>query len=134
MGSAEDLAQSVVEQLSEDETLRGDELTDEGFTPLFDWLTEAALAYARKLQTDPTDDPAAAMRDYGVRLKKVMQTAVATAEAGKVTDGAELLDFDVYNLAEAQLQLTKLPLSEKAAVDDNAVQIAQFLQAVLQTK
>jgi hypothetical protein len=133
MGSAEDLAQPIIEQLSEDETLRGDELTDEGFIPLFDWLTEAALAYARKLQADPTDDSAAAMRDYGVRLKKVMQTAVATAETGKVADGAELLDFDVHNLAEAQLQLTNLPLSE-GAVDDNAVKIAQFLQATLQTK
>ncbi len=126
MEDAESLAQSVAERLSEDEALRGD-LTDEGFGPLLNWATEAAIAYASNLKSDKPEE---AMDTYGSRLKGVMQEVVAAADAGKIDNPAPLLDFEMAQPDAARQKLANLKL-EASSPDANAIEITKILSEAL---
>lgn len=129
MEDAQQLAQGAVEQLSEDESLRGD-LTDDGFDPLLQWATNAAIAYATTLTNSSNADQA--MQDYAAKLKAVIQAAVADAQAGSISDVAELTDFEATDKQQLQQQLAGLTLTSDVA-DDNATKIAEVLSAALPT-
>ncbi len=122
MAEKEDLARSAAERLSEDESLRGD-LSDVGFGPLLDWGIAAAQAY------NPKAKDAAAMDTYTTRLRGVIQSAVETAQAGKLDDPAPLLDFETDHKDKLKADLTALKLGDDP--DANAQQIATALQAAL---
>ncbi len=123
MANADDLARGVVEQLSEDETLRGD-LTDDGFNPLLEWATNSAIAYAKTLPQDAKADEA--MQTYGGRLKGVIQSVVAAADAGKIGEVSELLDFQMADVTQTRQKLVALKLASDAA-DDNTIAITKVL-------
>lgn len=129
MANADDLARGVVEQLSEDETLRGD-LSDDGFNPLLEWAVNAATAYAKTLAQDVK--AAEAMQNYAGRLKGVIQAVVAAADAGKIGEANELLDFQVVEATQSGQKLVALKLVADSA-DDNAVKIAKVLADALKS-
>lgn len=128
----ENMAKAAVEQLSEDESLRGD-LTDEGFDPLMQWLVDMVTIYARKLGGGNTDTATNAMNDYTARLKEVAQAVVAAAESGQIDDPQELLGFDKLEATQLRHKLTNLQLTKDAA-DANAVKIVAVLAAATGTK
>lgn len=55
MSSARDAAREVVEQLLEDERLRGD-LSDDGYGPLLDWATATLIGAAEEWAGRPADE------------------------------------------------------------------------------
>ena len=118
-----DLAQNAVERLSEDEALRGD-LSDVGFGPLLDWATAAVTAYAAHASKQEDVD------QYTDRVRGVVQSAVADADAGQIDPITDLLDFDSADKAGTEAALKALKLSDDS--DQNAVDIAGVLQAALQ--
>lgn len=126
MEDAESLAQTAVERLSEDESLRGD-LTDDGFGPLLEWAANAAIAYAQNLKSDKPDE---AMDVYASRLKKVMQEVVSSAQAGKIEDPAALLDFEMPAPQATRARIEALKL-ESGQADDNAIKISGALAEAL---
>lgn len=79
MTTGEDLAQSAVEALLEDEALRGS-LADRGFGPIITWAAGVALAGAAVWLRQP--DPRAAMWDGVARLKDLVRGVVGAAETG----------------------------------------------------
>ena len=125
MSNGEDLARGAVEQLSEDESLRGD-LTDDGFSPLLQWASDAAIAYAKTLKPDQTEQ----MQNYASRLKGVMQSVVVGADAGKIQNFDELLDFELSDKKIALEKLASLKLANDDS-DDNAVKITKVLSESL---
>ncbi|MDB5080821.1 MAG: hypothetical protein JWP00_2745 [Chloroflexi bacterium] len=122
MADANQLARQAVERLSEDEALRGD-LSDFGFGPLLDWANAAVEAYAAK------EPDSAAMDQYTSRVRGVVQSAVDTAQAGKLDDPEALLDFDPPGRDKALADLKALQLGDDP--DDNAVKIAAVLQSAM---
>lgn len=126
MDDPESIAQGAVERLSEDESLRGN-LTDDGFNPLLLWASEAAIAYAKNIQSGQAGD---LMDKYASRLKGVMQAVVFSAQAGKVENPDELLDFETPRKAELKLELAGLKLDPDA--DQNAVKLTAVLEKGLQ--
>lgn len=100
----DDLANTAIERLAEDEALRGD-LTDDGYLPLqrwaFDQLTRAARDAVR------TKDPSATMDAAADAVRETLSAAVAVAESG---DRADLADL------ARQLQPPAIDASAVAAV------------------
>jgi hypothetical protein len=81
--SPDDLAAPAIEQLAEDERLRGD-LTDDGFLPLQTW----AVARLTDIARDAADErhPQAVMQAAAQTLRRFVAAAVAAAEAGRLGD------------------------------------------------
>jgi len=73
---ADDVAQRVAERLAEDETLRGD-LTDAGFNPILQWVTDAATAATQRTGAAALDVDA-----LGDAARKSVRALVRAAEHG----------------------------------------------------
>ncbi len=79
MADAAALAQGPVEHLVENERLRGD-LTDDGFSPLLTWATDALMAAAQGVK-DASDDAATArMAEAEETTKRLIEAAVRAAQ------------------------------------------------------
>lgn len=77
MTSARDAAREVVEQLLEDERLRGD-LSDDGYGPLLDWATATLIAVAEEVTVL---SPERAKRQLEVARDAVRATMEAVVSA-----------------------------------------------------
>jgi hypothetical protein len=123
--SPDDLANAAIEQLAEDERLRGD-LTDDGYLPLQNWAFARLQRIAREAAHHP--DPQAAMDAYTSQVRTFVQAAVQAAEAGDLGDLPDqvkprvVLQKDVPAVVDALHHLT---LTKDA--DANAEAIAAAL-------
>ena len=77
------LANPAIERLAEDEGLRGD-LTDDGWTPLQTWGFARLQAVAADAARSPQPD--ATMDSMTEAVRGALQSAVAAAKSGDVTD------------------------------------------------
>lgn len=125
--SPDDLANSAIERLAEDEALRGD-LTDDGYLPLQNWAFARLQRIAHEVAHHP--DPQAAMDGYAAQLRAFVQAAVRAAESGALGDlpaqvkPRVVLQNDVPAVVAA---LRKIAFSKDA--DANAQAIAKAVAA-----
>jgi hypothetical protein len=79
MADAETLAQGAVERLFENESLRG-ELTDDGYTPVSEWATNALLAAANEAAQRADEEAQARMDEAEATAKRIVGVVVRAAE------------------------------------------------------
>lgn len=126
--SPDDLANSAIERLAEDEALRGD-LTDDGFLPLQNWAFARLQRIAHEAAHHP--DPQAAMDGYTSQIRAFVQAAVQAAENKELGDLVDqvkphvVLAKDVPAVAETLRHLT---------FADDADANAQAIAAALATE
>lgn len=77
-----DLAQPFAERLAEDEGLRGS-LTDTGYAPLLEWLTNLLIEAAGRMAEHP--DPQAEMERAGDAARRLGQAIVTASERNDIT-------------------------------------------------
>ena len=121
----DDLANAAIEQLAEDESLRGD-LTDDGYTPLQSWAFARLQAVAREAVHHP--DPQAAMDAFTRQIRGFVQDAVTAATNGALGDLPATLHPRIVLAADVpkvQAALRALKLGNDA--DANAQAIAGAL-------
>lgn len=121
----DDLANAAIEQLAEDESLRGD-LTDDGYTPLQSWAFARLQAVAREAAHHP--DPQAAMDGFTHQIRGFVQDAVTAATNGALGDLPATLHPRIVLAADVpkvQAALRALKLGSDA--DANAQAIAGAL-------
>ena len=121
----DDLANAAIEQLAEDESLRGD-LTDNGYTPLQSWAFARLQAVAREAVHHP--DPQAAMDGFMRQIRGFVQDAVTAATNGALGDLPATLHPRIVLAADVpkvQAALHALKLGNDA--DANAQAIAGAL-------
>lgn len=124
--SADDLANAVIERLTEDEALRGD-LTDDGYLPLQSWAIARLQQIAREAAHHP--DPQAAMDAYTTHIRSFVRNAVAVAQSGDLGDLTDQVKPRVVRKADAPAiiaALRALKLTHDA--DANAQAIATALR------
>jgi hypothetical protein len=123
--SPDDLANSAIERLSEDEAVRGD-LTDDGYQPLQDWAVARLQRIAHEAAHHP--DPQAAMDGFTEQIRGFVRAAVQAAQDGALGDLPDqvkprvVLAKDVPAVVDA---LKKATFTNDA--DANAVAIAAAL-------
>ena len=128
MAEAEALAERAVEALLDDETLRG-ELSDEGFTPLLEWATNALTAAARELAAAP--DAEARMEAASAAVKQTLAGAVQAAQGHSRRDALALAGTALVArnpLARGRVLFSGLRLGPDA--DANARRLARALRDV----
>ncbi len=91
MADAAALAQGPVERLVEDERLRGD-LTDDGFSPLVTWGTDALTAAAQAVTTAPDDAATTRMTEAEETTKRLIAAVVRAAQEGSREAVRALMD------------------------------------------
>lgn len=121
-----DLAQPYAERLAEDERLRG-QLTDSGFGPLLDWLTNLLIAAAGRIAMQP--DAESMMDQAGTLAHGLGQAIVVAAERAdpvplRGTLREPLLSREQIAAASAALP-QRLPV--RASADDRARRIVAVL-------
>ncbi len=123
--SPDDLANAAIEQLAEDESLRGD-LTDDGFGPLQAWafaqLQRVAKSAARHR------NPQAAMDGFVRQTRDFVRDAVQAAENGALGDLTDEVRTRIVlagEVPQVQAALRALTLGKDA--DANAQAIAGVL-------
>lgn len=79
MADAAALAQGPVERLVENERLRGD-LTDNGFSPLLTWASDALTAAAQGVKDAPEDAATARLAEAEETTKRLMEAVVRAAQ------------------------------------------------------
>lgn len=114
-----DLAQPYAERLAEDEGLRGS-LTDSGFEPLLDWLTNVLIRAAGRIAQGP--QPAAVIEQTGDATRRLGQAIVAAAENHDPTSIGGALQEPLFTEEQIDAARTALPksLSSRATPDDRA--------------
>ncbi len=120
MSQAKELARPAVEQILEDEGLRGN-LTDEGYGPLLEWAIAAIEGHAAQAKD------AAAVGEYGRHVREALRKAVAAAEGHGAKELAGALAFDGKRLGGAAKKLKTFQPGPEA--DKNAVQLASILKS-----
>lgn len=78
MSSARDAAREAVEQLLEDERLRG-ELSDDGYGPLLDWATATLIGVAEELTDRPADEARRTLDAARDVVRATMEAVVVAA-------------------------------------------------------
>ena len=130
MTDATTLAQSEVERLLDDETLRGD-LTDEGFAPLLEWATKALLAAAQDVASAPDAEAEARMAAAADEVKATLAAAVQAAQGQSRRDMLALVNTPLvahHLLARSRVALAGFRLGPDP--DANAGRLARALRDV----
>lgn len=114
-----DLAQPYAERLAEDEGLRGS-LTDTGFEPLLDWLTNLLIDAAGRIAQGP--QPAAVIEQAGDAARRLGQSIVAAAENRDPTSIGSAFQEPLLTEEQIGAARSALPksLSGRATPDDRA--------------
>lgn len=126
--SPDDLANSAIERLAEDEALRGD-LTDDGFLPLQNWAFARLQRIAHEAVHHP--DPQAAMDGYTAQIRAFVQAAVQAAENKNLGDLADQVKPRVVLAKDVPTVTAAL---RKIAFTDDADRNAQAIAASLPTE
>lgn len=121
-----DLAQPYAERLAEDEGLRGS-LTDTGFEPLLDWLTNLLIHAAGRIAQGP--QPAAVIEQAGDVARRLGQAIVAAAENRDPTMISGALQEPLLIEQQVDAARTALPrsLPSRMTPDDRARLIVSAL-------
>lgn len=128
--SVDDLASAAIEQLADDESLRGD-LTDDGFGPLQAWafaqLQHVAQSAARHR------NPQAAMDAFTRQIRDFVRDVVQAAEDGALGDLPAEVRTRIVLAGEApQVQASLRALTLGKDADANAQAIAGVLTSTQQ--
>ena len=128
----DDLANAAIEQLAEDESLRGD-LTDDGYTPLQSWAFARLQAVAREAVHHP--DPQAAMDGFARQIRGFVQDAVNAATNGDLGDLPAAVHPRIALAADVpKVQAALRALKPGNDADANAQSIAAVLSHTASAK
>lgn len=130
MADAESLAQSAVERLMENESLRGD-LTDSGFGPIVDWASNALIGAAQAVADQSAVTAQARMDEAETATKRIIEEVVDAAQRHTRAEVLTLMnDPAVARDLRARLRIAANGWRLGDDRDANAIRLIKALRGV----